>query len=105
MGEAKRKRERYALVMGERLNALHEMIDRPKRDAIKRAFPPGTWVFGIGPHKGCSEVFEGSAGVLQPFDYLQDYDLSHYRVATPAEVMEAMDRVMGQRIEQMEARQ
>lgn len=90
MGEAKRKR----------LAAINMLAKR--REWLKKAFPPGTWVFGIGPHKGCSQVFEGSAGDLQPFDYLNDYDITHFRVATPAEVMEAMDRVMGQRIVQME---
>lgn len=114
MGEARRKRERReeeykrkvlarsdSLSLDRKINALHKLIDQPKMDAIKLAFPPGTWVFGIGPHKGCSEVFEGSAGDLQPFDYLCDYDLTHYRVATPEEVMEAMDRVMRQRIEHL----
>jgi hypothetical protein len=86
MGEAKRK----ALIL------------RKRREWCKKAFPPGTWVFGIGPHKGCSEVLEFGNGSLQPFDYLNDYDISHFRVATPAEVMEAMERVMGVRIGKME---
>jgi len=48
-------------------------------------------------------VWRRAAPGLQPFDYLNDYDITHYRAATPAEVMEAMDRVMEQRLEKENA--
>jgi len=53
---------------------------------IKKHFKDGDWVFGIGQHKGCSEVFTGVYGDFQPFDYLNDYNPSNYRLATKAEV-------------------
>ena len=87
MGEAKRRAEILA----------------GWKKTLSERFPPGTWVFGIGQHRGCSEVHGEVGGeFLQPFDYLNDYNPDHYRVATPAEVMEAMDRVMGVREQRQE---
>jgi len=105
MGEQKRKIE---AMMTNKLTDMHDLLDRWKREVLKRYFPSGTWVFGIRPHKGCSEVIEVVSperkhALLQPFDYLNDYDITHYRAATPAEVMEAMDRVMEQRLEKENA--
>lgn len=48
---------------------------------LTEKFNEGDWVFGLGVHKGCSQVFWG-AGVLQPFDYLNDYDPKNFRIAT-----------------------
>lgn len=67
-----------------------------KKKAIKEVFKDGDWVFGIGPHKGCSQVFTGSSGDFQPFDYLNDYDPAHFRIATDKEIDEAKARVEGE---------
>ena len=60
--------------------------------AVRAAFSPGDWVVGIGPHRGCSEVFEGD-GLYQPFSYLNDYDPSHFRLASNDEEQAARSTV------------
>lgn len=62
-----------------------------KSAAVREAFKPGDWVFGIGEHVGCSPVFEGYNGSYQPFDYLNDFDPAHFRLATVEEIAEARD--------------
>ena len=59
------------------------------KDEIKKHFKNGDWVFGVGEHKGCSEVFTGNYGDFQPFSYLNDYDPKNYRLATPKEIQTA----------------
>ena len=73
-------------------------VERPVRrwtddekKVMRDAYKDGDWVFGIGPHKGCSEVFEGY-GHLQPFSYLDDFDPGHFRLATEEEIEEAKAR-------------
>ena len=57
-----------------------------KHTAVKEVFKHGDYVVGIGGfHVGCSDVFEGPNGDFQPFDYLNDYDPSHFRLATEEE--------------------
>lgn len=80
MGEAKRRRE------ARRDGNSLMLVDRDNLARIRASYQPGDWVFGIGPHKGCSEVFEGRNGALYPFAYLNDYDPGHYRLATDDEV-------------------
>lgn len=58
------------------------------KDKIKAKFKDGDWVFGVGEHKGCSEVFT-DYGQMQPFSYLNDYNPNHFRLATKAEIREA----------------
>ena len=52
----------------------------------RKAFSIGDWVFGIGEHKGCSEVFEGDYCDYQPFSYLDDFDPNNFRLATQEEI-------------------
>ena len=73
-------------------------VERPVRrwtddekKVMRDAYKDGDWVFGIGSHKGCSEVFEGY-GFLQPFEYLNDFDPTHFRLATHEEIEEAKTR-------------
>ena len=56
---------------------------------VRKRFRIGDWVYGIGENKGCSEVFEGNTGDYQPFSYLNDYDPTNYRLATPKEIKKA----------------
>lgn len=56
---------------------------------VRKVFKIGDWVFGIGEHKGCSEVFEGTFCDFQPFSYLDDFDPSHFRLATSKEIESA----------------
>jgi len=56
-----------------------------KDQAIRDAFKIGDFVVGIGPHRGCSNVFEGNGGHYQPFSYLDDFDPAHFRLATEDE--------------------
>lgn len=62
----------------------------PKGDerAVRAAFSVGDWVFGVGEHRGCSQVFEGY-GKYQPFDYLNDFDPDNFRLATKREIEES----------------
>lgn len=69
---------------GQRRESEKGKIMSDKFDALRRKFKLGDWVFGLGEHKGCSQVFEGH-GVLQPFDYLADYDPVNFRLATKDE--------------------
>jgi hypothetical protein len=55
------------------------------KQQMRNLYQDGDWVFGIGPHKGCSEVFY-NYGQLQPFSYLNDYNPNHFRKATPEEI-------------------
>ncbi len=56
-----------------------------KYEALRKKFKEDDWVFGIGEHKGCSPVFENPGGVLQPFEYLDDFNPDHFRLATEEE--------------------
>ena len=76
-GEGKTTRPRY------RGRKKNKMAD--KYEALRKKFKVGDWVFGIGEHKGCSEVFEGYGNTLQPFDYLNDFNPDNYRLATEEE--------------------
>jgi len=60
-------------------------------DGVKEKFKDGDWIFGLGAHKGCSEVFTAH-GVVQPFSYLDDYNPDNFRIATPNEVLEAKSK-------------
>lgn len=58
-------------------------------EAARKVFNIGDWVFGIGEHTGCSQVFEGTYKDFQPFSYLNDFDPKNYRIATEKEILEA----------------
>ena len=57
-------------------------------DDVKKVFKDGDWVFGIGEHKGCSEVFTDN-GIIQPFSYLSATDPNDFRIATEEEIRAA----------------
>lgn len=59
-------------------------------EIMRKTYKDGDWVFGIGPHRGCSPVFMGCGGHLQPFSYLNDYNPAHFRLATDDEIKNAM---------------
>lgn len=65
---------------------FRKRVNRYRSLEVRKVFNPGDWVFGIGEHKGCSEVFEGAYCDYQPFSYLDDYDPNNYRLATVAEI-------------------
>ncbi len=48
-------------------------------DAITK-FPVGTLIESTIGEGGPSEVFIGDSGLLQPFSYLDDYDVDHYKI-------------------------
>ena len=56
---------------------------------VRKIFKEVDWVFGLGDNKGCSQVFEGTFCDFQPFSYLNDFDPSNFRVATPKEIESA----------------
>ena len=58
---------------------------------MRETYKDGDWVFGIGPNKGCSPVFMGGGGDLQPFSYLNDYTPEHFRLATAQEIKDAIN--------------
>jgi hypothetical protein len=55
---------------------------------VRLKFNIGDWVFGIGEHKGCSPVFEGTYCDYQPFSYLNDFNPDNFRLATELEIEE-----------------
>ena len=63
-----------------------------KHIEIKKHYKNGDWVFGIGPNKGCSQVFTGSSGDFQPFDFLNDYNPFNFRQATYQEIIDATNK-------------
>ena len=66
-----------------------------KDAAVKESFKPGDYLVGIGPHKGCSQVFQGAYDDYQPFHYLNDFDPSHFRLATDEEKQAAIEAMRG----------
>ena len=60
---------------------------------LRKKFKDNDWVFGIGEHKGCSQIFTGTYGDMQPFSYLNDYDPDNFRLATKDEIQIARDSV------------
>lgn len=56
-----------------------------KYSKVKEVFKNGDWVFGIGEHKGCSQVFTGDGGDFQPFSYLEATNPDDFRLATDDE--------------------
>lgn len=48
--------------------------------AVLKAFPIGTTIKSTIELGGGTEVFIGDGGDIQPFSYLNDYDISHYEV-------------------------
>ena len=65
---------------------FRKRVNLYKSTEARKVFKVGDWVFGIGEHKGCSEVFEGTFCDFQPFSYLDDFDPSHFRLATQEEI-------------------
>jgi hypothetical protein len=59
--------------------------------AVREVFKPGDWIFGLGEHKGCSEVFMGYLWDYQPFSFLNDFDPRNFRLATADEVNKAKE--------------
>lgn len=58
-------------------------------EQVKKTYKNGDWVFGIGEHKGCSEVFDIETDKPQPFSYLSSNNLDDFRLATKPEIEEA----------------
>ena len=60
-------------------------------DAVMKAFPEGTWVFGVGEHKGCSQTFNYEhPDSPQPFSYLDATNPAEFRPANAAEIHAAL---------------
>ena len=55
---------------------------------IRKKFKDGDWVYGVGEHKGCSECFDMTTRIPQPFSYLSDNNPDDFRLATPQEIVE-----------------
>ncbi|MCK5606922.1 hypothetical protein KAR91_33780 [Candidatus Pacearchaeota archaeon] len=62
-----------------------DLVDIHLKELYEK-FKNGDWVTGIDKHKGCSEVFIGDDGELQPFSWLDDYNPDHYRLSTQEEI-------------------
>ncbi|MGR3218943.1 MAG: hypothetical protein ACUZ8H_03875 [Candidatus Anammoxibacter sp.] len=60
-----------------------------KSKEVREKFNIGDWVFGLGEHHGCSQVFEGDSKDYQPFSYLNDFNPDNYRIATKDEIAKA----------------
>lgn len=58
-------------------------------DKIKAKFKEGSWVFGMGKHKGCSYTFDYDTDRPQPFSYLHLNNPDYFRLATKQEIAEA----------------
>jgi len=84
--------ENQPVQVASELNARLGIWTDAEKKVMRDTYKDGDWVFGIGPHKGCSPVFEG-CGHLQPFSYLHDYDPAHFRLATTDEIKESMVKV------------
>lgn len=63
--------------------------NQDKYSSVKEKFKDGDWVFGIGEHKGCSEVFTGPSGDFQPFSFLNATNPDDFRLANKKEISEA----------------
>lgn len=64
-----------------------------KYKAIRENFKNGDWVFGIGEHIGCSQVFDMETKNPQPFSYLDSVDTSDFRLATEDEIKKAYPQI------------
>jgi len=64
-------------------------------ESMQRKFKNGDWVFGVSKQKGCSQVFTGSYGDFQPFDYLNNNNPDDFRLATRKEIREAKRKNKG----------
>ena len=65
---------------------FRKRVNRYRSREVRKAFKVGDWVFSIGEHEGCSQVFEGAYCDFQPFSYLNDFDPKNFRHATPEEI-------------------
>lgn len=65
---------------------FRKRVNQYKSRHIRTVFKDGDWVFGIGDNVGCSMVFTGGCGDMQPFSYLNDYDPKNFRLATKKEI-------------------
>jgi len=65
---------------------FRKRVNTYKSKDVRGKFKVGDWVFGIGEHLGCSEVFEGTYCDYQPFSYLDDFDQANFRLATSEEI-------------------
>ena len=57
---------------------------------VKAKFKEGDWVFGVGEHVGCSQTFDYDTDCPQPFSYLDATNPKDFRLATEAEIAEAI---------------
>ena len=64
-----------------------------KFKALRGKFKNGDWVYGIGEHKGCSEVFDHEKPHIQPFSYLGATNPDDFRLATDEEIAEAKIKI------------
>ena len=51
----------------------------PKAIEVLTKFPVGTVIESADGTQGGTEVFIGNSGLLQPFSYLDDYNVENYR--------------------------
>jgi len=65
---------------------FRKRVNRYRSKDVREKFDVGDWVFGIGEHEGCSEVFEGTYCDFQPFSYLDDFNPDNFRLATELEI-------------------
>lgn len=60
-------------------------------EELRKKFKDGDWVFGIGEHKGCSQVFDHEKEHIQPFSYLNATNPDDFRLATEEEIRDASE--------------
>ncbi len=57
---------------------------------IRKIYKEGDWITGVGHYSaGCSQVFTGGGGHYHPFSFLDDFDPTHFRLATKDEIVES----------------
>lgn len=91
--ESKRISLNYLLYKFLKMTGIEKVLmkRRNKKSSVKirNVFNNGDWVVGIGKHEGCSQVFTGTYGDMQPFSYLNDYEPNNFRLATDKEIRQA----------------
>lgn len=64
-----------------------------KYSKLRQIYKDGDWVYGIGEHKGCSQVFDSNKPNIQPFSYLNSTNPDDFRLASPSEIEEADKKI------------
>ena len=63
-------------------------LENDKYTDVRKVYNDGDLVFGIGKHSGCSECFDMTTRIPQPFSFLNDTDPNNFRLATDKEIEE-----------------